>query len=109
MPPKSSLGEFEQMVLLAVVRKADEAYGVEVRREIEAATGKKVTRGAFYTSLDRLKAKGFLTWELRAVEDVRGGHPQRYFQVTEVGRVQLWRARQAMNQLWDGLEDVLVP
>lgn len=109
MPPKNSLGEFEQMVLLAVLQKAGDAYGVEVRREIEAATGKQVTRGAFYTSLDRLKAKGFLTWELRAVEDVRGGHPQRYFEVTGAGRDQLLRARQTMNQLWDGLEDAVLP
>ena len=109
MPPKNSLGEFEQMILLAVLRKADEAYGVEVRREIEAATGKTVTRGAFYTSLDRLKAKGFLTWELGAVEHVRGGNPQRYFEVTRAGREQLLRARQAMDQLWDGLENVVIP
>ncbi len=109
MPPKNSLGEFEQMVLLAVLQKAGDAYGVEVRREIESATGKKVTRGAFYTSLDRLNTKGYLTWELRAVENVRGGHPQRYFEVTPAGREQLMRARQAMNQLWNGLEDVVLP
>ena len=109
MPPKNSLGEFEQMILLAVLRKAHEAYGVEVRREIEAATGKTITRGAFYTSLDRLKVKGFLDWELKAVEDVRGGHPQRYFAVTRTGRDQLLRARQTMNQLWDGLEDAVTP
>jgi PadR family transcriptional regulator len=109
MPPKNSLGEFEQMILLAVMQKAEEAYGVEVRREIEAATGKKITRGAFYTSLDRLKAKGFLDWELKAVENVRGGHPQRYFAVTGAGREQLRRAREAMNQLWSGLEDTVTP
>ena len=109
MPPKNSLGEFEQMILLAVLRRGDEAYGVEVRREIESATGKSVTRGAFYTSLDRLRAKGFLDWELRSVDGVRGGHPQRYFSVTPEGREQLWRARRAMNQLWDGLEDVVLP
>lgn len=107
--PKHGLGEFEQMILLAILRKDGEAYGVEVRREIEAATGKKVTRGAFYTALDRLRTKGFIDWEVLAVEDIRGGHPQRHFEVTEAGRQQLWRARRAMNRLWDGIEDVVLP
>ena len=72
MAQKNFLGEFEQMVLLAVLQKGEKAYGVEVRREIEECAARKVTRGAFYTTLDRLEAKGYLTWETHPVEGWRG-------------------------------------
>ena len=67
MASKSFLGEFEQMVLLAILQKGDKAYGVEVRREIEECAGRKVTRGAFYTTLDRLETKGYLRWTTKSV------------------------------------------
>lgn len=97
------LGEFEQMVLLAILRKGEQAYGVEVRRELEDRAGRSVTRGAFYTTLDRLQAKGYLTWRERPVEGWRGGRPQRHFEVTPEGLEQLRRSREALESLWDGL------
>ncbi len=104
MAPKSYLGEFEQMVLLAILRTADAAYGVEVRRELEARTGRAVTRGAFYTTLDRLQAKGYLTWTTRSFEGWRGGRPQRHFEVTAAGLDQLQRSHEALTALWQGLD-----
>ncbi|MFW6198670.1 MAG: PadR family transcriptional regulator [Acidobacteriota bacterium] len=107
MGTKSFLGEFEQMLLLAILRKGDEAYGVEVRRELEECTGKSVTRGAFYTTLDRLQSKGYLTWEKKPVEGRRGGRPQRHFEVTEEGLEELRRVREAFDNLWEGLDHVV--
>jgi DNA-binding PadR family transcriptional regulator len=109
MAPKSFLGEFEQMVLLAILQKSDKAYGVEVRREIEACAGRKVTRGAFYTTLDRLESKGYLNWTTRSVEGWRGGVPQRHFEVTEEGRERLEQSRAALTRLWRGLDKQLRP
>ena len=104
MAPKNFLGEFEQMVLLAILQKGDKAYGVEVRREIEECARRKVTRGAFYTTLDRLETKGYLTWTTRPVEGWRGGIPQRHFEVTEAGIEKLEQSRTAMDRLWRGLD-----
>ena len=109
MPPKSSLGEFEQMVLLGILQKASKAYGVEVRREIEECSGRKVTRGAFYTTLDRLESKGYLRWTTRPVEGWRGGIPQRHFEVTENGLEKLQQSRAALDRLWRGLDKELKP
>ena len=109
MPPKNFLGEFEQMVLLAILQKGKDAYGVEVRRELEEAGGRTVTRGAFYTTLDRLEGKGYLRWTARPVESGwRGGKPQRHFEVTEEGLEQLRRSREALDRLSRGLDELLV-
>jgi len=105
MAPKSFLGEFEQMVLLAILQKDEKAYGVEVRREIEACSGRRVTRGAFYTTLDRLESKGYLSWTARPVEGWRGGIPQRHFVVTAKGRDKLEQSRTALTKLWRGLDE----
>ena len=61
MPPKSFLGEFEQMVLLAILQQGSNAYGLEVRKELERSAAREVSRGAFYTTLDRLEKKGYLS------------------------------------------------
>ena len=103
MGSKGYLGEFEHMVLLAILRKGDLAYGVEVRRELEQRTGRRVSRGAFYTTLDRLQNKGYLSWTTRAVEGWRGGRPQRHFEVTASGTEQLQRSHAALTRLWSGL------
>jgi len=109
MAPNNFLGEFEQMVLLAILQKGDRAYGVEVRREIEECAGRTVSRGAFYTTLDRLESKGYLTWETRPVEGWRGGAPQRHFEVTEDGRRKLEQSRNALTRLWRGLDGQMRP
>ncbi len=110
MASPSFLGEFEQMVLLSVLRCGATAYGIEVRSALEATTGRSVSRGAFYTTLDRLERKGYVRWKLKpAVDGARGGMPRRRFQVTAAGLRELRASRQALLSLWSGLERLLEP
>ena len=107
MPPKSFLGEFEQMVLLAILQRGDHANALEIRRELEESADRTVSKGAFYTTLDRLEKKGYLTWEARPVAEGRGGMPQRHFRVSPEGIQELQRSRDALRALWRGLDGVL--
>lgn len=107
MGSKTFLGEFEQMVLLSVLKLGKGAYGLEAREELERATGRTVSRGAFYTTLDRLTKKGYLTWNLEAASPERGGLPRRQFEVTDQGISALRQSKDALVTLWSGLEEVL--
>jgi PadR family transcriptional regulator, regulatory protein PadR len=100
------LGEFEQRVLLAVLRGGDDTAAADVRRELERVLGRDVSRGAFYTTVERLEAKGLLTWDLRPR---RSGSdlPERYLEVTREGLAELRDARRAMLDLWRGIEPLL--
>lgn len=107
MSPKSFLGEFEQMVLLAILQQGDRAFALEVRREIEGSADRAVSRGAFYTTLDRLEKKGFVEWE-EAEADVTGrASALRRFAVTEAGLSALRESRRAFDALSRGLDGVL--
>ncbi len=98
------------MVLLSVLRCGAKAYGLEVRSALEATTGRSVSRGAFYTTLDRLERKGYVRWKLKpAVDRARGGMPRRRFEVTAAGLRELRASRQALLSLWSGLERLLEP
>jgi len=97
------LGEFEQLVLLAVVRLADGAYGVPIRREIEKRAGRPVTVGALYSTLDRLEAKGFLTSWFADPTPERGGRSRRYFRVEPAGLDALARAKEMFDRMWKGV------
>ena len=103
------IGEFEQMVLLAVLRQGHSAYAIGVREELERSAGRSVSRGALYRTFDRLEAKGYLEWEMESGGPVpeRGGHPMRRFRVTEAGVEALQASRTALINLWSGLEGVL--
>jgi DNA-binding PadR family transcriptional regulator len=107
MPRKVYLGEFEQMVLLAILQAGDDANALQVRRELEASADRTVTKGAFYTTLDRLEKKGYLTWRARVPNGGRSGLPQRHFRVTPEGIDQLRRSRDALAKLSRGLDAVL--
>lgn len=107
MSPAKFLGEFEQMVLLAVMRLGEAAYGGAIRRELEARTGRKTTHGASYVTLDRLVAKGLLESDLGEPEAGRGGRPKRYFRITPEGIEALRASRAALRSLWSGLEEAL--
>jgi DNA-binding PadR family transcriptional regulator len=107
MPRKTFLGEFEQMVLLAILQRKDEAFSLGIRQELERRAGRKVSRGAFYATLDRLEAKGFVRWKEEAPTNGRGGLPQRRFTVTAAGVRALRTSRSALRNLWQGLETVL--
>jgi DNA-binding PadR family transcriptional regulator len=107
MPTNSFIGEFEQMVLLAILQRGENANALEIRRELESSAGRRVSKGAFYTTLDRLEKKGYLTWSSRVARNGRGGLPQRHFRVTPEGVAELRKAREALTRLWRGLDGVL--
>ena len=107
MAPKPFLGEFEQMVLLAILQKRGDAFGLVVRRELEASAGRQVSRGAFYTTLDRMEAKGYVRWKTAHPHADGGGMPQRLFRVTPAGIRALRASRKALVALWRGLDDIL--
>lgn len=104
MPGNTFLGEFEQMILLAILQAGEHANAYEIRKELEVSAGRKVSKGAFYTTLDRLEKKSYLTWTARVAEQGRGGLPQRHFQVTPEGVGELRKSRDALMNLWrDGV------
>ncbi|MGE0441990.1 MAG: PadR family transcriptional regulator [Gemmatimonadales bacterium] len=104
MADRSPLGEFEQLVLLAILRLAPEAHAPAVRGAIETAGRRSVTRGALYATLDRLETKGFLTWCAEAGPAARAGVPRRIFTLTPAGLRALRRSYQAVSALAEGLE-----
>jgi PadR family transcriptional regulator PadR len=101
------LGELEQIVLLAVLRVGDEAYAIPILEQIEAQTGRKIARGALYTALDRLEAKGCLRSRVGEPLPERGGRARRYFTVTPPALRALRQSRRALMRLWRGLDSVL--
>ena len=101
------LGELEQIVLLAVLRLGDEAYAVPILEQIQAQTGRSVARGALYTALDRLEAKGCLRSRVGEPLAERGGRARRYFTVTPAAIRALKASRLSLLRLWDGLETIL--
>jgi len=104
---KESLGEFEQMVLLAVLRLGDSAYAVTIRQEIEARTGRAASRGAIYITLDRLEKKGYLVSRLADATAERGGKSKRFYEVQPVGAAALRESWGAMRKMWEGMEPVI--
>jgi DNA-binding PadR family transcriptional regulator len=103
---RNFLGEFEQRVLLAILR-CEKAYPIEIRREVTRASGHEPSRGAFYTTLDRLEAKKLVRWIAESGDEGRDGLPQRRFSVTPEGLHALRASRKTLLELWRGLEGVL--
>jgi len=101
------LGEFEQVVLLAILRLGDEAYAVAVRDEILDCTGRDVSRGSIYITLDRLETKGYLRSWLGDPTPERGGRAKRYYTLRPRAVEALKDSRRALVALWRGLERVL--
>lgn len=97
------LGEFEHLVLLAVLRLGQDAYAVPIREAIVTQAGRSVARGALYTTLDRLEQKGLLRSTLGEPLPERGGRPRRYYAVTSVGVASLRAARAAIDNLSSGV------
>ena len=104
---RAQLGEFEQRVLLAILRCSDQPTALEVRRELERVLERDVSRGAFYTTLERLEAKGRLNWDTVRGTAGRQGAPERRLTVTRQGLDDLRAARQSLLDMWAGLEAVL--
>lgn len=97
------LGEFEHVVLLALLRLGDDAYGVTVRQEIAARTGRDVSAGAIYATLGRLETKSFVRSRLGAPTAERGGRAKRHFRVTARGVAIVERTHEALRRMADGL------
>ena len=104
MRGRGYLGEFEHIVLLTVLRLDDQAYGVTVRREIEARTKREVSIGAIYATLDRLEAKGYVRSRAGEPTPERGGRSKRYFRVTAQGVSAVHRTQSALRSLTEGLD-----
>jgi DNA-binding PadR family transcriptional regulator len=101
--PMGHLGEFEQIVLLAVLRLGDNAYGVPIRLDIEKRTGRRVTVGALYATLDRLEAKGYLHSWFADPTPHRGGRAKRYFKLVASGIKTLAESKTALDSMWRGI------
>jgi PadR family transcriptional regulator, regulatory protein PadR len=97
-----SLGEFEQVVLLAILRLGENAYGVSISAEITACTGREPAPGALYTTLDRLEDKGLVSSRLGDPTPQRGGRAKRYFAVNAKGRAAITRAQRSYRRLLEG-------
>ena len=100
--PENYLGEFEQLVLLAVLRLADEAYGLQVGDEIERVAERRPSSGALYTTLDRLEQKGHLQSRTADASAARGGRPRRYYALTDAGLAALRTSGRALMRMWAG-------
>ena len=98
------LGEFEHIVVLALLRLRDRAYGVTVRQEIEARTGREVSIGAIYATLGRLESKGYVKSHLGDPTPERGGRSKRFFSVSAKGVVAVNRTHRALQSMTTGLD-----
>lgn len=96
------LSEFELYVLLAITRSGGEAPGAEVRRSIEAGSGRRVTIGAVHTTLLRLEEKGFVRFRLSAPEPVRGGRARKFYRLTATGERALALSAEGMSRMLNG-------
>jgi DNA-binding PadR family transcriptional regulator len=100
------LGGFELVVLLALIRLGDDAYGVPIAAAIEASSGRNVAVARVYITLDRLERKGLVQSRLGEPTPERGGRAKTYFRVTAEGLRETRRARQTLIQLWGGVRQL---
>lgn len=107
MTGRRYLGEFEQMLLLTVLRLGHDAYGMSIRRELAAEIDRKMSRSAVYITLDRLEQKGLVRSVLGDPSPTRGGRAKRYFTVTPSGLDALRASRHALVTLWSKCESLL--
>lgn len=101
------LGEFEQMVLLAILQLDGEVYGVPIVEEIERRTDRSVSRSAVYVTLRRLEKKGLISSWMSEPTPERGGKARRCVEIEPEGLEQLRASREAMDRMWKGLDPAL--
>jgi DNA-binding PadR family transcriptional regulator len=106
MASRRYLGQFELMLLLAVIRLGDEAYGVPISRELEANRGQDVSVGSVYAALERLETKGLVVSSLGDPTPERGGKSKRYFRITREGLRQVHATRRVLTRLWQAIPDL---
>jgi PadR family transcriptional regulator PadR len=103
MSKRSYLGTFELTVMLALIRLDENAYGLPIAREIELKSGREVSLGSIYATLDRLEAKGLVCSKLGEPTPERGGRAKKYFSVTAKGVREVRETQHLLKQLWQGL------
>lgn len=106
---KLYLGEFEEIVLLAVMRLGSNAYGVTIRQTVEEVARRSTSIGAIYTTLERLEEKGFVSSRQGEATPERGGRAKRYFKIEASGVQALNKAEAIRSRLREGLNPVLQP
>jgi len=104
---RRSLGEFEQQVLLTVLRMGGEAYSVPMVLQMEERSGREVSQAAVYIALRRLEEKGLVSSRMEDPESTGTGRERRYFRVEPAALDELREARRTMERFWDGLEDMV--
>ncbi len=100
---REALGNFELMVMLALVRLGEAAYGVPISKAIEESTSREVLVGSVYAALERLEGKGFVASEVGEPTPERGGRAKRYFRITKKGLRQVRATQAALIKLWQGI------
>jgi PadR family transcriptional regulator PadR len=105
MTAQPTLSNFELMVMLAIIRTGDDAYGVAISHEIEATTGGEVLLGSVYDALARLQEKGLVASSLAEATAERGGRAKRYFRTTSRG-IRVRDTQQSLVKLWRGLPEL---
>jgi PadR family transcriptional regulator PadR len=103
---RKGLGEFETSVLLAIVRLQGRGYGVSIADEIERRSGKPVSFGAVYATLDRLQKKGLISSELGEATPERGGKPKRFYRIRADGERALQEAQAMAQRMWSGVSPI---
>jgi len=101
------LGEFEQLVILAILRLQADAHGVGIGRALEEDAGRSVSRGALYTTLDRLESKGLVRWRLATGGEERARLPRRVYTVTAKGLAAVRSSHRALARMSRGLASIL--
>lgn len=100
---RDSLGEVEHLLMVAVLRLGEGAYGVTIHREVESRAEREIALGAIYTALDRLEQKGFVRSALSAPTAERGGRSKRTYSLQARGLTALRQSRERLLRMWDGL------
>lgn len=106
MKDRGYLGEFELLLLLAIIHLGEEAYGVPISRELERHRGKDVSVGSVYAALERLEAKGLASSSLGDPTPERGGKAKRFFRITREGLRQVHETRRVLTKLWQTIPDL---
>lgn len=106
MKTRNYLGEFELMLLLAIIHLGEETYGVPISRELEKYRGREVSVGSVYAALERLEAKGLVASTLGNSTPERGGKAKRYFRITREGLRQVHDTRRVLTRLWQAIPDL---
>jgi PadR family transcriptional regulator, regulatory protein PadR len=106
MTERNYLGEFELMILLAIIHLGEEAYGVPISRELERHRKRSVSVGSVYAALERLEAKGLVISNLGSPTPERGGKAKRYFEITKEGLRQVRETRRVLTRLWQAIPEL---